>query len=188
MAGTGKSYLLKKTLPILKEQGYQIIGMAPTLKALEGLTETQVFDKTLTVQKFHKAPTGHSKTVLVVDEAGMVGNEIMHSILNYANRKNMPRVVLMGDPSQLPPIEAGRPFKLLLDKGLRSVRMEDVVRQKSARHRKAVVEISKGKVREFFQTINKEIHEVPKDQLESCLLYTSPSPRDQRGSRMPSSA
>ena len=24
--------------------------------------------------------------------------------------------------------------------------------------------------------------------LETCLLYTSPSPRDQRGSRMPSSA
>ena len=26
------------------------------------------------------------------------------------------------------------------------------------------------------------------DQPEDCLLYTSPSPRDQRGSRMPSSA
>ena len=26
------------------------------------------------------------------------------------------------------------------------------------------------------------------EQLEPCLLYTSPSPRDQRGSRMPSSA
>ena len=25
-------------------------------------------------------------------------------------------------------------------------------------------------------------------ELKSCLLYTSPSPRDQRGSRMPSSA
>ena len=25
-------------------------------------------------------------------------------------------------------------------------------------------------------------------EFESCLLYTSPSPRDQRGSRMPSSA
>ena len=25
-------------------------------------------------------------------------------------------------------------------------------------------------------------------QLQGCLLYTSPSPRDQRGSRMPSSA
>ena len=27
-----------------------------------------------------------------------------------------------------------------------------------------------------------------KDEKEACLLYTSPSPRDQRGSRMPSSA
>ena len=26
------------------------------------------------------------------------------------------------------------------------------------------------------------------DKISSCLLYTSPSPRDQRGSRMPSSA
>ena len=26
------------------------------------------------------------------------------------------------------------------------------------------------------------------DQVDICLLYTSPSPRDQRGSRMPSSA
>ena len=30
---------------------------------------------------------------------------------------------------------------------------------------------------------------MPKDSVKgSCLLYTSPSPRDQRGSRMPSSA
>ena len=26
------------------------------------------------------------------------------------------------------------------------------------------------------------------DNIKACLLYTSPSPRDQRGSRMPSSA
>ena len=30
--------------------------------------------------------------------------------------------------------------------------------------------------------------EITIDQLQDCLLYTSPSPRDQRGSRMPSSA
>ena len=29
---------------------------------------------------------------------------------------------------------------------------------------------------------------VQKDEVYNCLLYTSPSPRDQRGSRMPSSA
>ena len=36
----------------------------------------------------------------------------------------------------------------------------------------------------------KQTHKVMQNiqQLISCLLYTSPSPRDQRGSRMPSSA
>ena len=33
---------------------------------------------------------------------------------------------------------------------------------------------------------NAKVHTV--EHLMSCLLYTSPSPRDQRGSRMPSSA
>ena len=32
------------------------------------------------------------------------------------------------------------------------------------------------------------VHSLSDDLLEGCLLYTSPSPRDQRGSRMPSSA
>ena len=31
-------------------------------------------------------------------------------------------------------------------------------------------------------------HELEAKQIISCLLYTSPSPRDQRGSRMPASA
>ena len=31
-------------------------------------------------------------------------------------------------------------------------------------------------------------HSLTSNRLSSCLLYTSPSPRDQRGSRMPSSA
>ena len=34
----------------------------------------------------------------------------------------------------------------------------------------------------------KEMFRLPKPENKDCLLYTSPSPRDQRGSRMPSSA
>ena len=33
-----------------------------------------------------------------------------------------------------------------------------------------------------------EVQECPFGVYQHCLLYTSPSPRDQRGSRMPSSA
>ena len=34
----------------------------------------------------------------------------------------------------------------------------------------------------------KRLYDKAKSEIISCLLYTSPSPRDQRGSRMPSSA
>ena len=45
-------------------------------------------------------------------------------------------------------------------------------------------ELSKTKMKESFDiSVNLGI-----DPRKSCLLYTSPSPRDQRGSRMPSSA
>ena len=40
----------------------------------------------------------------------------------------------------------------------------------------------------FGEQENDDIRERPEEISNNCLLYTSPSPRDQRGSRMPSSA
>ena len=49
-----------------------------------------------------------------------------------------------------------------------------------------------GIFRRIFQSMGCEVihlgHDRGADEVASCLLYTSPSPRDQRGSRMPSSA
>ena len=43
----------------------------------------------------------------------------------------------------------------------------------------------KQKVKRFYGVLEKQFRNYYK---KACLLYTSPSPRDQRGSRMPSSA
>ena len=43
-------------------------------------------------------------------------------------------------------------------------------------------------VRSFLGLCNQLAFFIPDYQHHTCLLYTSPSPRDQRGSRMPSSA
>ena len=50
--------------------------------------------------------------------------------------------------------------------------------------------VSDKEAEEAFKTILAWMGEDPNREglLETCLLYTSPSPRDQRGSRMPSSA
>ena len=52
-----------------------------------------------------------------------------------------------------------------------------------------VKEVPVEVIKEVEKIIEKEvIKEVPVEVIKDCLLYTSPSPRDQRGSRMPSSA
>ena len=52
-----------------------------------------------------------------------------------------------------------------------------------------VADVSSEKLREAGERSSESGgHEVLPPEFLSCLLYTSPSPRDQRGSRMPSSA
>ena len=43
-------------------------------------------------------------------------------------------------------------------------------------------------IQEYNKCATKEILNIECEKRKDCLLYTSPSPRDQRGSRMPSSA
>ena len=42
--------------------------------------------------------------------------------------------------------------------------------------------------REFMEIVNQNLYDVHAMHVHSCLLYTSPSPRDRQKSRMPSSA
>ena len=40
----------------------------------------------------------------------------------------------------------------------------------------------------YTRDVGRGVARIDYDSMDTCLLYTSPSPRDQRGSRMPSSA
>ena len=45
-----------------------------------------------------------------------------------------------------------------------------------------------SKFSDAYAAVKRELLKIINNFLWDCLLYTSPSPRDQRGSRMPSSA
>jgi len=85
----------------------------------------------------------------------------------FANSKKMAKLVLMGDTQQMGSVAAGTPFKDMQEAGLRTAKLNQVVRQKVERHSEAVEELAVGKIREGFQKLAPEFHEVGKSQLET---------------------
>ena len=60
-------------------------------------------------QRRRGVPKLDSKTILVIDEAGMLGTRDLHEILTEALQVGC-KVVMMGDPRQIQPIELGTPI------------------------------------------------------------------------------
>jgi hypothetical protein len=123
-AGTGKTTLLKVLCnhPAIKAGGVRLL--APTGKArvqierrtgLHGaqtvaqflLGEDRYVPKTDWYRLSGKDPAAGPKTV-IVDEASMLTEEQLAAVL--ASLRGVERLVLVGDPRQLPPIGSGRPF------------------------------------------------------------------------------
>lgn len=83
------------------------------------------------------------KTILVVDEAGMVGTHQMARLLAAAKEAGS-KVVLVGDARQLQAVEVGGPFAAL-EKRLGAVQLSGIVRQKELWARQAVQDFAEGK-------------------------------------------
>jgi conjugative relaxase-like TrwC/TraI family protein len=90
-----------------------------------------------------------SKTVLVIDEAGMLGTEQLCELLDHAARSGA-KVVLVGDERQLQPIDAGGPFRRFVLKTLkeRTTRLTEITRQSEPWMREAVADFAAGRSRD----------------------------------------
>jgi conjugative relaxase-like TrwC/TraI family protein len=95
-----------------------------------------------------------SKTILVVDEAGMVGTRQMKTILDAAKKAGA-KVVLVGDAKQLQPIDAGGPFRAIAKK-LGEAKLTEIKRQEKEWAREVVTLFSQGKAGEALERCNKE--------------------------------
>ena len=125
-AGTGKSTLIKALCAIANVASGGILLLAPTGKARVRLEQTSgQFGKGKTIAQFlnglqrYDGNTGRyyinasgvkssaHKTV-VIDECSMLTEEQLAAVLDAL--KGVERLILVGDPKQLPPIGAGRPY------------------------------------------------------------------------------
>jgi conjugative relaxase-like TrwC/TraI family protein len=115
-AGTGKTFALGAARHAWQLDGYRPLACAPTGIATVSL-EGEGFEEVATCDRLlADLDRGHeelgSRTVLVVDEAGMLGSRKLARLLDHAEQAQA-KVVLVGDDRQLAAIDAGGGFRAL---------------------------------------------------------------------------
>jgi conjugative relaxase-like TrwC/TraI family protein len=115
-AGTGKTFALGVARHAWQLDGYRLLATAPTGIATVSL-EAEGFEDVATCDRILGDLDGgreqlDARTVLVVDEAGMVGSRKLGRLLEHAEQAQT-KVVLVGDDRQLAAIDAGGGFRAL---------------------------------------------------------------------------
>lgn len=143
-AGTGKSYLMNAVREAYESKGYRVLGTALSGRASDGLKQSAGIESRTIARNLIDWENGrhnlNEKTVLVIDEIGMVGTRQMQLLINEANRVGA-KVIGCGDPEQIAPVEAGCPFRVMLERN-HHVFLKNVIRQNIDWQRQATVELS----------------------------------------------
>ena len=130
-AGSGKTTTLRPLVDLYREQGYTAIGAATawitanTLGADCGIEPFSIAKLLADARKGRL--TLDAKTLLIVDEAGMLSSREIHNVLRLCEA-NGAKLILAGDTEQQQPIEAGPGLRLARD-GADSVQVHQIRRQ-----------------------------------------------------------
>ena len=149
-AGSGKTFMLDAARLAWEADGYTVYGSALSGKAAKELSKGANI-KSATIAKWiydldnpgrKDRLTLDSKSILVIDEAGMVGSRQLHRLLTEVERAGA-RLVLVGDDKQLQSIDAGGGFSGL-SKRLSYAELKEITRQRHAADRQAVYDLADG--------------------------------------------
>ena len=161
VAGVGKT----TTLAVIREgaelDGYKVEGFAPTSRAAQKLGEAGIQTSTLQKHLVHgQQPDTGEKRLYVLDESSLASTRQLHDFIERLRPND--RVLLVGDRRQHEAVEAGRPFAQLQDAGMKTVKLEEIVRQKDPELKQVVQQLARGDVREAINNLDQQgrVHEV----------------------------
>ncbi len=152
LAGTGKSHMLNFTSKQLESEGFTMRALAPYGSQVKSLRELGLEANTLASFLKAKAKNINEKTIVVLDEAGIVPTRQMEQLLVIV-RASGARLVLMGDQAQTKAIEAGKPFVQLMEAGMPIAEMKDIQRQKEPILKRAVELAADGRMTESLEKV-----------------------------------
>jgi ATP-dependent exoDNAse (exonuclease V) alpha subunit len=160
VAGAGKTTSLTAIRDAVEHHGYEMKGLAPTSRAAQKLAETGM--ETETLQRYlarGQQPDDGRARVYVVDEASMVSTRQMHAFLERLNHHD--RVLFVGDVRQHEAVEAGRPYAQMQEAGMRTARLDEILRQKDPELKQTVEQLARGEVKQAIQSLDYQgrVHE-----------------------------
>lgn len=126
-AGTGKTTVIRTIVENIKRvhgQGVGILLLAPTGKAAERI-KNQTGEKSSTIHSYLASggwinenftfkriggKKGQDLNTLIIDECSMIDLNLFATLIRAINWNSIQRLILVGDPNQLPPIGRGKVF------------------------------------------------------------------------------
>ena len=140
--GTGKTTLLTGILSLLGQLQLRCVVAAPTGRAAKRMAEV-TGEEASTIHRLLEAGIDQNTgkmyfardeenplkaDAVIVDEMSMVDIRLLHHLLQAIPKGK--RLILVGDPDQLPPVGPGSPFSDMLRSGaLPTVRLTEIFRQ-----------------------------------------------------------
>ena len=162
-AGSGKTTTLSVIRSAAETQGYLVEGFAPTSRAARQLGEAGVEAGTLQGFLARSAnPMAHDeKHLYFVDESSLASTNQMREFLSRLAPQD--RVLLIGDTRQHQGVDAGRPFEQLQEAGMRTAKLNEIVRQKDPALKSAVEMLANGQVSAALDALQKQgrVMEIP---------------------------
>ena len=120
--GTGKTTTIRGLIKLFEDEGKKVILTAPTGRSTKKM-ETLAGSSAKTIHRllgFNRGKGYFNKKieadVLIIDEASLLEQVLFNHLLQALPDKI--KIILVGDPGQLPPIGAGRVLEDLIESGM----------------------------------------------------------------------
>jgi Ti-type conjugative transfer relaxase TraA len=159
-AGTGKSAMLGVAREAWKAAGYHVHGLALSGIAAENLEIGSGIASRTIASIEHQWGQGRElldrSSVLVIDEAGMIGTRQMERVIAEAHKRGA-KVVLVGDPQQLQAIEAGAAFRSIAERHC-GIEVTQIRRQREDWQRDATRYLATGRTGEAVRAYEQAGH------------------------------
>jgi conjugative relaxase-like TrwC/TraI family protein len=145
-AGSGKSSTLRSIREAAEQRGFVVEGFAPTSRASHQLREVGITADTLQGFLARQTQPSPERHLYMVDEASLASTQQVRDFL--AKLQSGDRVLFIGDVRQHQGVDAGKPFEQLVQAGMKTSQLDQIVRQKDPELLKAVEHLSRGEVAE----------------------------------------